>query len=182
VFDNPFDHDNVMHMNVFGKHGGSVVGPIQVVGTILLFTTCIPMADELAVLPHFYLTLPDEWNPHTILLSSLSGVEEVPSSVANIYDGVEDVSLLRVNDVVNDVVHCLYPKSDLSTCLSTCLLSQVRLYSHSIDLLKTWSFQADDWHLAKAVNELSNLWDIGHEANSVLPLTDKFCTVVKFGE
>jgi hypothetical protein len=104
VFDNPFDHDNAIRMNVFGKPGGSAVVPIQVVGTILLFTTRIPMADELAVLPHFHLTLTDEWKPHTILLSSLRVVNEVPSSVANIYDVVEDVSSLRVNDVVNDGV------------------------------------------------------------------------------
>jgi hypothetical protein len=80
--------------------------------------------------------------------------------------------------MVNDVVQRLYPKSDQSPCL----LSQARLYSHSSDWLKTWSFQADDWRLAKAVNELSNLWDIGNEANSVFTWTVKFCTVVQFRE
>jgi hypothetical protein len=65
-------------MNVFGKHGDSVVVPIQVVGTILLFTTCVPIADEIAVLPQFHVTVTDEWNPHTIWISSLHVVEEVP--------------------------------------------------------------------------------------------------------
>jgi hypothetical protein len=100
VFNNPFDHDNAVHMNIFGKLGGSVVVPIKVVGTILLFTTHVPMANELAVLPHFHLTLTDEWCPHTILLPSLRVVEEVPSSGAKLYDVVDDVSSLRLNDVV----------------------------------------------------------------------------------
>jgi hypothetical protein len=60
VFDSPFDHNNVVHMNVFGKHRDSVVVPIQVVGTILLFTTHVPMADELVAFPHFHLTLTNE--------------------------------------------------------------------------------------------------------------------------
>jgi hypothetical protein len=90
------------------------------------------MADELAVLPHFHLILTigiqtQYCYPHC------EWWREVPSSVVIFYDVVEDVSLLRLNDVVNDVVQRLYPKSDQSTCL----LSQVRLYSHSIDLLKT---------------------------------------------
>jgi hypothetical protein len=42
VFDNPFEHENGVKMNVLGQHHDSVEVPIQVEGTILLFTSRTP--------------------------------------------------------------------------------------------------------------------------------------------
>jgi hypothetical protein len=140
VFDNPFDHENGVQMNVLGLYHDSVEVLLQFEGTMLSFTSRTPTVEELDVLPHLPLTLTAEWNPHTVRLSSLCVAEDVTPSSVELNDAVEDVS-------------CLYSKTDLSTRL----LSQIRVHSHPKDLPDTQGVQADDRHLAKTADELSNL-------------------------
>jgi hypothetical protein len=173
VFNNPFDQESGVQLNVLGQYHDSVEVPIQVEGTILSFTCRTPTFEELDVLPHLPLTLTAEWNPHTVRLSSLCVAEEVTPSSVEFNDAVEDVS-------------CLCSKTDLSTCL----LSQVIVHSHPKDVPDTWGFQAYDRHLAKTADELSNLWGIGLETakktlrvttrrgvrSAVLPLSRRYQT------
>jgi hypothetical protein len=60
VFNNPFDHENGVKMNVLGQHHDSVEVPTQVEWTILSFTSRTPTVEELDLMPHLPLTLTAE--------------------------------------------------------------------------------------------------------------------------
>jgi hypothetical protein len=70
VYDNPFDTHNILSI----EHDDVTI-PLSISGTNIFLNTHTPTQHELDNCPHIHLTSENEWNPHTVQLSSTQSAE-----------------------------------------------------------------------------------------------------------
>jgi Reverse transcriptase (RNA-dependent DNA polymerase) len=157
VWDNPFDPSHQVSMVVHSDEHPSLTVPITLKGTILSFPSRTPSQRELDTLPHYHLTLDNEWDPHNVRLAAVQAdtrieAEDYTDEMLFFDDLADDeFELLDVSDVFSPMY------------FATRLASEVIVHSHPADLPNTRGFQSSQRHSAVTPEDLSNLWGIGLE-------------------
>jgi hypothetical protein len=97
VHDNPYDQSRPLAITVYSDNQEEPIHiPMSFHGTILKWNTRTPTNDELDTLPHYHLSSPHEWNPHSIRLSSTESthVDHIEQSVQDITDAIEPLDTI----------------------------------------------------------------------------------------
>jgi Reverse transcriptase (RNA-dependent DNA polymerase) len=161
VWDNPFDPSHPLSMVVHSDEHPTLTLPITAKGTILSFPSRTPTQQELDTLPHYHLTLVNEWDPHNVRLSAVR-VSAIRATDNRIEGHDDDYDLSFYADLADEEFELLDVSDVFSPkYFSSRLASEVIVHSHPVDLPNARGFQSSKRHSAVTAEDLSNLWGIG---------------------